>query len=589
MSSLKRFQNPMAQSLPETSADASFPRRGLPSSPRVMPPLGVTRAKGFPLTITHALVWALAALVVMGGAFRIHNLDYGGFSEDEINKVNAIRAYERGDITANAEHPMVTKNAMFVSSIAARQWNRVASRLRWPLVPPEAALRLPNALAGAATVVPLFLLVNSFFGPLAGLLASLLLAFDVNVTGINRIGKEDTFLVFFLLLGAWLYEEARHRHLRDGRAPHRWYGASGAAFGLMLASKYMPYYLGLWAIFGMAASAEQRRQARRGADGASRGADGARGPARQRASSWFYLGIVGAFLVANPAILAPATWSYLFAYVGGHTVTHHGAFYAGRVYMNMVGATPWGLPWHFYLVYLATKVPLVILAATGVGVVELVRRRRERGAVFARVFLLFFLLPASLFAAKFARYLLPTLVVLDVVAALGIVRVLELLARRSGPRVQPLAIGAVTAVVLGAGLMAEAAATPYPTLQQNAVGRYLAAPGTMFPNDELYDLGVREAVMWIAARARPGAVIASDAPGVVGEYLRRAGRGDIEARSLSMGGLATPPTETWLLAQDSHACFESLDVVKQVRSRQRPDYVYRVRGTASVEAYRLPW
>ncbi len=533
----------------------------------------------WPLSRPRTVVLVLVLLVALGGLFRCYGLDYGSFSEDEINKVLAVRAYARGEWSANAEHPMVMKVMMWASSACAQVWSGLVSRIGWSAVSPEAALRVPNALAGTAAVIPLFLLVRSFFGWPTALWASLFLALDVTATGINRIGKEDSFLVLFLLFGAWLYEEARARHLRDGSAPHRWYAASGAAFGLMLASKYMPYQLGLWTLFTMVVSAESKRVA----------VSSGQGPQIvQRASKWFYLAIAAAFVAANPAILLPGTWRYLFGYVAGTTITHHGAFFGGRIYMNMVEATPWGLPWSFYFVYLATKTPLPVLGAIAVGIVEIVRRRRERGAVFARVFLIFFLLPASLIAGKFGRYLLPTLVVLDIVAALGVTRALDLIGRAARSDGRALTAGVLVAAVLGAPLVAQVRWSPHPSLYQNAIGRRLSAPGAMFPNDELYDIGVREAVEWISRRAAPGASIASDAPGVVAEYLRRYGRSDIEARSLSMAGLARPPVQAWLLAQNSHACFESALIVEQVR-RQRPEFVYRVHGTAAVETYRLPW
>jgi hypothetical protein len=397
---------------------------------------------------------------------------------------------------------------------------------------------------------------------------------------LNRIGKEDSLLVLLLLCGAWLYEEARTRHLARGTAPNRWYAASGAAFGLMMASKYMPYYLGLWALFGLAVAAEARRSGGRGGAPA--------GTVHARASVWFFLAMAGAFLAANPVILRPGTWDYLLHYLGGGTMTHHGAFFAGRLYVNMIGATPWGLPWHFYLTYLVTKTPVPVLAAIALGTAELVRRRRERGAIFARVFLVFFLLPASLMASKFARYLLPTLVVLDVVAALGLARAMTLVAPGGWRGVGRLTAGGLATVVVGSAAFAQVSSSPYPSLYQNAVAQRVSA-AVLFPNDEFYDLGMREAVGWIAERAAPGASIASDAPGVVAEYLRRAGRTDLENRSLSMGGPGRPPVESWVLAQDSHACFESQQVVSQLRRRQAPAFTVGARGTAAVEAFRLPW
>ncbi len=543
-------------------------------------PATVAPSATWPLTEQRTLVLAIGAIVVLAATFRIQGLDYGGFSEDEVNKVAALRAYAAGKFTANAEHPMLMKLAMLGSTAAADAWNHLAGWAGWPVVSPETALRLPNALVGAATVIPLFLLARCFFGPLVALWASLLLALDVTVTGLNRIGKEDTFLVFFLLLGTWLYEEARARHAPGGTVPSRWYAASGAAFGLMLASKYMIYHLGLWALFRLAAGAEERKLT------GSRPAPA--GP-RRRAPRSFYVAALVAFVIANPAILSPATWAYCLHYASGGTMVHHGAYFAGQIYSNAITDTPWGLPWYFYLLYLGVKIPLPILAAIGVGLIELVRLRRRRGAVFARVFLLFFLLPSSLAASKFARYLLPALVVLQLVAALGVVRTLDLVTRWRGPRLRMAAAGAIVALVVVTALSAQVTAAPFASLHLNAIGHRVSTPGGLFPNDELYDMGVREAVLWIAGRAALGASVVSDAPGVVGEYLRRAGRTDIEARPLATKGLPLPPAEVWLLAQNSHACFESQPTVDLVRHRERPVFVFSVRGTATVEVFHLDW
>jgi len=82
----------------------------------------------------------LALLILVGFGLRVTQLGAIGFAEDEMNKLDAIHAYERGDFSANSEHPMVMKVLMW------------ASLRGIPAGSEEAALRFPNALIGALTV-----------------------------------------------------------------------------------------------------------------------------------------------------------------------------------------------------------------------------------------------------------------------------------------------------------------------------------------------------------------------------------------------------------------------------------------------------
>src|SRR5439155_3326783 len=93
------------------------------------------------------VVVVLSALLALG--FRVTALSTYGLSEDEINKVRAIEHYQAGDFTANAEHPMLMKLAMWASVEMAGVWNLVAPSDQ--AMPIETAMRLPNAVAGAAT------------------------------------------------------------------------------------------------------------------------------------------------------------------------------------------------------------------------------------------------------------------------------------------------------------------------------------------------------------------------------------------------------------------------------------------------------
>jgi len=518
--------------------------------------------------VTTALAHARAAAIVLltGAALfvRLSGIGASGFSEDEINKLRAVQAYSRLDFSANAEHPMLMKLADWASVGAAEWWNGHAGAA-FGTISPEAAIRLPNAVAGAATTAVIFLLAEALFDTAVGAWGAVLWAFDVNAAGINRIGKEDTFLLFFLLLGALLYERAKAAS-RGGDRPSRWFGASGGAFGLMMASKYMPHYFGLHALFNVAA-------------------DRKAGKAEKRAS--FYLSMAGAFLLANFAVLLPATWRYVVGYVRGDTVRHSGYAFAHHLYVNAIEASPWGVPPHFYLTFFATKVPIAVLAAAIIGIVWSARHPAHRGATFIRVFLVFTLLPYSLIASKFLRYMLPVLAVVDIAAAVGITRVIRAV---DGVPLRPRAAQAcapalVVVAILFPLLAQQVNARPFYGLAQNVIGAALSPAGLLFPDDELYDAGVREAVEAIAAGAVPGAVVCSDATAVVAEYLARAGRLDMKACSIAHDGLPPGTAETWVIAQEGHIYFENRDVIAQIRRRQSPWLDIRVGDVSAAQVF----
>jgi len=154
-----------------------------------------------PFAWTRIKIAFLIAATTLAFAFRVSALSTYGFSEDELNKVTAIEEYRAGHFTANAEHPMLMKLAMWGSVDAAAAWNRVAPEGRTMSL--ETALRLPNAIAGAATTVGLFGVADLLFGGAVASVVSAIWAFDVNAIAINRIGKEDTFLLFFFVLAVF--------------------------------------------------------------------------------------------------------------------------------------------------------------------------------------------------------------------------------------------------------------------------------------------------------------------------------------------------------------------------------------------------
>lgn len=458
---------------------------------------------------------------------------------------------------------MLMKLAIWASLSAADAWNeRLPASIT---VSPEAASRLPNVLAGTATVAVVAALTSIFFGPAAAVLAAFILALDPNVTALNRVGKEDTLMVLFLMLAISCYERAKIVGALDPVAAQRWYYAAGIGFGLMLASKYVPWFFGYFAVFNTVVMWRAGANAPRPVP--------------------YNLLILAAFVAANFAVLLPETWAYCAAYLRGDQLMHHGLFYDGEVYMN----TPlWhldGVPPTYYLRLIATKVPLPVLAAAAVGLVPLVTRRRERGFVWLRVFLVLPIFIYSIIAAKFQRYALPTLVVIDVLAAVGLVTAMDWIRRSASPPQLRLA----ASLALPVGMVALLAvslrgAAPFYPAYQNTLGAWLSPPITTFP-EEAYDYGVREAVAAAAASAGPGTAIVSDASIAVEYYVTRSGRHDLEVRELSRHGIRGHGEE-WILAQDSHIYLENASLVTALRRRERPWREYRIRGTTVLQVFR---
>ncbi|HEX9367064.1 MAG TPA: glycosyltransferase family 39 protein [Vicinamibacterales bacterium] len=498
---------------------------------------------GLSISLAHLRVIALAVVLGAAGLTRTAHLATYGFSEDEINKVQAVEEYRQGRFGGNAEHPMLMKLAMWGSVALSERWNALATP-EWE-IPPETAIRLPNALAGVATTLVLFAVVELLFGAPAAIAASALWALDVNAIAVSRIGKEDTFLLLFFLIAVWCYERAKRQGASDPSGAQRWYVASGAAFGLMLASKYMPQYFPIYALFNTIADPE---------------------PGANRPNRRWHLGAMAiAFGAANLVFFLPDTWRYCLAYVEGEMLVHHGAPYAGGLYVTDVPVSPLGMPVTFYLRLIGTHVPLAVLGAAFAGGIELVRRRHERGFVLLRVLLLFLLVPYSLMAAKFLRYALPMFAVIDVMAGVGIVSGVAWLLRKRWLPLQVRVVTAWTAVaVLFVGAVtAPASAAPFFSMFQNAIGERLAPPAVVFP-EETYDFGVREAVSAIAGAAGPAAVIVSDAPDVVAHYLKRTTRPDLRVETLSAVGIPREP-EVWVIVQDEHLTFENQLLVRQLR------------------------
>ncbi len=489
-------------------------------TPELFPARGV-------LTSNRALVTVLLACVLLVGfGLRAYRLDADGLSEDELNKLRAVEDYRAHGLTsANGEHPMLMKALQTASLVAAERWNASASAQRDAAlrVQTETALRLPGALFGALTSLLIFLVVAELFGSSIGLLAAALWALDPAGIAFNRIAKEDTFLLFFFLLANFFWLRGQRAAESGARRPQRYYWATAAAFGAMMASKYLPHLIAISISYYFIFQAIPATRWRMG-----------------RRRFVFFFAVMGVvFVMCNPAILLPGTWYQMRIFAGEHRIGHDSYEFMGRLYRNQFTLWLKGVPWYFYYTFMAFKLPLTVVAAFLIGLPRLAARRLGDGRYFIILWLFYWFFPFPLMGGKFLRYLTVALPAVLITAAFGIYFVGQWLGsiavrltRRDG--VAAYVRAATMGLALSVSAYASVTAAPNYRLYTNALGGGTARAGTYFPHDEFYDGAVRDAAAAVVALSpRFGARVATETPELFMHYARLAGRDDLRADSLS--------------------------------------------------------
>lgn len=523
------------------------------------------------MTLTRSQKFAALFLIVMLGlVLRLRGLDRVGFNEDEVHKVEAARAYLHGNFSVNLEHPMLMKSMIAVSLAATDLWNRELGGSHQ--VPEELAVRLPNVIFGALTAMVLFLLAQEFFGVEIGLLTAFLWSIGTLAIMDNRVAKEDTLLVFFTWLGYYFYLRAKKVAAADPQRARKHYLSSGASFGLMLASKYFPHYLGLNFLYYYLRGDKQVY------------------PPRRTRDTVLLLGALSLFFVLfNPIFLLPGTLKYMLHYAGEGTMTHHGYLMMGRFYYNDPAHLLGGMPMYFYPLLLAIKTPLPVLGAFLVGLIEVWRRRREPGPSFLLFMFLLWIVPFLVSGSKWLRYMLAWMPTVYVIAALGLARVFSwsfgLMKNATRRRLVPAMAGVLAALFLLQPAWAGARSGPYYSLYLNALGG--GRVGYYFPHDEVNDMGLREAIVRICEQAPQGARVGGETAPVFAYYSHKFGRDDLRYFDLSdrLGRMEAPPS-AYVVVQDGRKYFENISFIQRVEFYQVPIQTVDIGGAAAVRVYR---
>lgn len=95
--------------------------------------------------------------------------------------------------------------------------------------------RLPSALLGIASVYLLYLIGKQLYGFKTGAVSALIFAVTLSHVHISRIGLQESYVIFFLLLGSYLFMKA----LKNDK----YFILTGGVLGLALLTKYTAFVL----------------------------------------------------------------------------------------------------------------------------------------------------------------------------------------------------------------------------------------------------------------------------------------------------------------------------------------------------------
>ena len=473
------------------------------------------------LSNSRTLVFtALVVLMIAGFGFRVTGLSAEGLSEDELNKLNAVADYRAHGLTgANGEHPMLMKALQAASIILAEKWNAAFTANR---IAPETALRLPGAIVGALSTLLIFLIASELFGAEVALIGAALWAFDPSGIGFNRIAKEDSFLLFFFLLANVFWLRGQRVAESTGSNPNKYYWATAACYGAMVASKYLPHLMAISMCYYWMSQRLPETRWRLG---------------KKRILMFFaIMGIV--FLVLSPTILLPETWRQMGLFAGGKRVSHDGYEFMNRLYTQRWDDWLRGIPVYFYLVFTAVKLPLLTVLGFLVGLPLLFRRKLGDGRYFILFWFMLWVVAFCFPGGKFTRYYTTVLPAVLITSALGIQWAGRWLANRVARfdwarGLKHYVPASLAVIVIMASVINSVQAAPHFRLFTNSLGGGTAWAGYYFPHDEFYDASMRDVMTQIATRARPGARVASESPSLASYYAERDARPDLVCVSLS--------------------------------------------------------
>ncbi|HEX7330077.1 MAG TPA: glycosyltransferase family 39 protein [Pyrinomonadaceae bacterium] len=529
------------------------------------------------LANSRTLVFAaLVVLIVAGFGFRATGLSAESLGEDELNKLNAVADYRaRGLTGTNGEHPMLMKGLQAATIILAEKWNNTSFVAARPAnrIAPETALRLPGAIFGALSTLLIFLIAAELFGVEVALIASALWAFDPSAIGFNRVAKEDTFLLFFFLLANVFWLRGQRVAESTDRNPNKYYWATAACYGAMVASKYVPHLFAISICYYWMFQQLPETRWRLG---------------KKRLLVFFaIMGLV--FLILSPTVLLPETWRQMGLFAGGKRVSHDGYEFMNQLYPQRFDDWLRGIPAYFYLVFTAVKLPLLTVLGFLAGLPLLFRRKLGDGRYFILFWFMLWVVAFFFPGGKFTRYYTTVLPAVLITSAIGIQWTGRWLANRiAGFDLKHYVPASLAVIVIACSVVSSVQAAPHFRLFTNSLGGGTQWAGYYFPHDEFYDASMRDVMAEIATRARTGARVASESPSLASYYAERAQRPDLICISLSdPDAVKQLEVDDFVIVARGRRYFSNDAIISALNNHATPVAELKLDSVPSAKVYKL--
>jgi hypothetical protein len=470
---------------------------------------------------------------------------------------------------------MLMKALQAGSIIAAEKWNSFVGPSEQ--IAPETALRLPGVFAGALTALLIYLIAAELFGAEVALIAAALWAFNPMAIAFNRVAKEDTFLLFFFLLANVFWLRSQRVAESTDQSPNRYYWASAACYGAMVASKYVPHLFAISVCYYWMFQQLPQTRWRLG---------------KTKFLTFFAIMFV-VFLLLSPTVLLPDTWKQMGLFAGGNRVSHDGYEFMGRLYTQRF--TDWlnGIPVYFYVVFTAVKLPVLTLLGFLAGLPLLFRRKLGDGRYFILFWLFLWVIAFCFPGGKFTRYYTTVMPAVLITSALGI----QFTGRFLANRIASLNVTAglkhyvpacLAVVVIITSVVNSVYASPHFRLYTNSIGGGTAWAGYYFPHDEFYDASMRDVIADIVTRARPGARVASESPTLAAYYAERAQRTDLVCISLSdPEALKQLAVGDFVIIARGRRYFSNDAIITALNNESTPISTFHLDTTPSAKLYQL--